>query len=69
MTEFAIKPSILEVVVENVPVSIPVCSPKVIDESEVVVGAAVVEDETLKGSPPSSFGPSPFAGYTEFVML
>lgn len=69
VTEFAVKPSILEVVVANVPVSIPVCGPKVIAGLEVVVGAAVVDDETLKGTPPSSFGPNPFAGYTEFVML
>jgi len=69
VAEFAVKPSILEVFVANVPVSIPVCGPNVIAGLEVVVGVAVADDETLKGTPPSSFGPNPFAGYTEFVML
>jgi hypothetical protein len=69
VTEFAVNPSIFEVVVANVPVSIPVCGPKVIAGLEVVIGTVVVDDDTLKDTPPSSFGPNPFAGYTEFVML
>jgi hypothetical protein len=62
VTEFAVKPSILAVVVANVPVSTPVCGPKVIVGLEVVVGAAVIDDDALKASPPSSLGLKPFAG-------
>jgi hypothetical protein len=73
VAEFAVKPSILEVAVTNDPVSMFVCGPKAIAGLEVVVGAvvvgpAVVDDKTSKGTP-SSFRPNRFAGYTEFVML
>ena len=66
VTEFAVKPSISAVVVANDPVSTPVCGPKVIVGLEVIVGAGVIDDNV---TPPSSFGPKPFSGYAEFVML
>jgi hypothetical protein len=69
VAEFAVKPSILAVVVANVPVSVPVCGAEVIAGLEVAIGAAVVGDGTPRDTPPSSFGPNPFAGYTEFVIL
>jgi hypothetical protein len=69
VAEFAVKPSILAVVVANIPFSMPVCGARVTAGREAVVGAMLMDDETLIGTPPSSFGPNPFAGYTEFVML
>lgn len=69
VTEFAVSPAMLEVVVAKVPVSIAVCGPKVIIPLEVVVGSAEVVGAVLVVGPPSSVGANPFSGYTEFEIL